>query len=105
MVASDGHLPAAVREDVLLLVTELVTNAVRHAAVGAEDSIRVELRRWPNRVLVEVVDAGAGFTRVRPRGRPDKSGGWGLVLVDRITADWGVVREPSRNCVWFEIEF
>jgi hypothetical protein len=43
VLARNGVLPACVREDVLLLVTELVTNAVRRAEVGPEQSLRVEL--------------------------------------------------------------
>ena len=105
VVAADGDLPGAVREDVLLLVTELVSNAVRHAGVGADGTMQVELRRWPQRLRVEVVDPGSDFTRVPPRSSTDEARGWGLVLVDRIAARWGVGRGPSRTCVWFEIEF
>jgi anti-sigma regulatory factor (Ser/Thr protein kinase) len=105
VVASDGHLPGAVRDDVLLLVTELVTNAVRHAGVGPDESLRVELQRWPQRVRVDVVDCGADLTPVRPRLSRDDPGGWGLVLVDRIAARWGVGRGPSFTRVWFELEF
>ena len=105
MVARDGKLPAGVREDVLLLVTELVTNAVRHAGVGPDESLQVELQRWSRRVRVEVVDPGAGPARVSPQPGPNGGGGWGLVLVDRIAARWGVESGPSRNCVWFEIDY
>jgi anti-sigma regulatory factor (Ser/Thr protein kinase) len=105
VVAGDGRLPTAVRDDVLLLVTELVTNAVRHAGVGPEEVIQVELRCWPQRVRVDVVDPGTELPRVRPRLSPDTAGGWGLVLVDRIAARWGVGRGPAFTRVWFELEF
>jgi two-component sensor histidine kinase len=105
VVDGDGDLPSAVREDVLLLVTELVTNAVRHGGADDDGSVRVELRRWPQRVRVEVVDSGTDVTPVRPRLSRDETGGWGLVLVDHIAARWGVGRGASRTCVWFEIEF
>jgi anti-sigma regulatory factor (Ser/Thr protein kinase) len=105
VVAGDGALPVAVRQDVLLLVTELVNNAVRHAAVGPEQSLRVELRLWPRRVRVEVVDPGTGFTQIRARRPPSEPGGWGLFLVERIADRWGVAREGSGTCVWFEIEY
>jgi anti-sigma regulatory factor (Ser/Thr protein kinase) len=105
LVASDGELPAPVRNDVLLLLTELVTNAVRHGGVSLDESLRVELRLWPRRVRVEVVDGGTHFTQVRPRASGGESGGWGLFLVDRIANSWGVGRGPSGTCVWFEIEF
>jgi len=105
LIAGDGELPAAIRGDVLLLLTELVTNAVRHGGVGPDQSMRVELRQWPRRVRVEVVDPGTQFTKVRPSVRADESGGWGLLLVDRIADRWGVGRSVSGTCVWFEIEF
>jgi anti-sigma regulatory factor (Ser/Thr protein kinase) len=103
VLARNGVLPASVREDVLLLVTELVTNAVRHADVGPEQSLRVELRFSPRRVRVEVFDPGTGFTRDRAPFRGDESGGWGLFLVDQIAHRWAVRRTASGTCVWFEI--
>jgi anti-sigma regulatory factor (Ser/Thr protein kinase) len=104
LVAGDGKLPAAVRADVLLLLTELVTNAVRHGGVGSDQSLRVEVWQWPQLVRVEVVDPGTRFTQVRPGPRRDQSGGWGLFLVDRIADSWGVARAAAGTCVWFEIE-
>jgi anti-sigma regulatory factor (Ser/Thr protein kinase) len=105
LIAGDGELPVAVRADVLLLLTELVTNAVRHSGLRPDESVRVELHQWSRRVRVEVVDTGTQFTRIRPSAREDQSGGWGLFLVDRIANDWGVGRSASGTCVWFEIEF
>jgi anti-sigma regulatory factor (Ser/Thr protein kinase) len=104
LVAGDGKLPAAARADVLLLLTELVTNAVRHGGAGPEQSLRVDVWQWPRRVRVEVVDPGTRFTQLRPGPRRDKSGGWGLFLVDRIADSWGVTRVAAGTCVWFEIE-
>jgi signal transduction histidine kinase len=65
--AGDGSLAAGVREDVLLLVTELVTNAVRHAPVGADQSLRVAVQMGARRVRVEVSDPGARIKPARPR--------------------------------------
>jgi anti-sigma regulatory factor (Ser/Thr protein kinase) len=103
VVAGDGALPASVRGDVLLLVTELVSNAVLHAEVGPARSLRVELRFSPRRVRVEVVDPGAGFTPALAPSGGDESGGWGLFLVDQIAHRWGVRRMASGRCVWFDI--
>ena len=105
LTAGDGRLPAATRADVLLLLTELVTNAVRHGGVAPDQTLRVEVRQWPRRVRVEVVDPGTRFTQVRPGSRGNESGGWGLFLVDRIADSWGVAPAPAGTCVWFEIEF
>ena len=105
LTAGNGRLPAAARADVLLLLTELVTNAVRHGGVPPDQTVSVEVRQWPRRVRVEVVDPGTRFTQVRPGSRGDESGGWGLFLVDRIADSWGVARALAGTCVWFEIEF
>jgi hypothetical protein len=45
LLAANGGLPSAVRDDVLLLLTELVSNAVRHAEVGPGRAVRVELQQ------------------------------------------------------------
>jgi anti-sigma regulatory factor (Ser/Thr protein kinase) len=105
LIAGDGELPPAVRADVLLLLTELVTNAVRHGGVGPDESLRVDWRLWPRRIRVEVVDQGTEFTQIRPRDTAGESGGWGLFLVDRIADSWGVGRSAAGTSVWFEIEF
>jgi anti-sigma regulatory factor (Ser/Thr protein kinase) len=105
VAASAGRLPAAVRHDVLLLVTELVANAVRHAGVGPDQSLRIEVRQWPRRLRVGVVDPGGHFHQVRPRKDTDGPGGLGLVLVERIAARWGVGHGAPGTRVWFEIEF
>ena len=105
IVAGDGALPEPVRDDVLLLATELVSNAVRHAGVGPDKSLQVEVRRWPRQVRVAVVDPGAGFEPPGQHPPRDGPGGLGLLLLDRIADRWGVSREPAGTRVWFEIDF
>jgi two-component sensor histidine kinase len=105
VLAGDGLVPAAVRDEVLLLVTELITNAWRHAHMGADRPLRVELRRWSGLVRLAVIDGGTGFTPDPERANGDEPGGWGLLLVDRIANDWGVVPTTSGTRVWFEISF
>lgn len=101
--AGDGAVPASAREDLLLLVSELVTNAVRHAGVGPERTLRVELERWPRHVRVEVAHPGPAFEPDIAPPSPDATGGWGLVLVDRIADRWGIVSRTGRTYVWFEL--
>jgi anti-sigma regulatory factor (Ser/Thr protein kinase) len=90
-----GH-PEAI-QDARLLISELVTNSVRH---GAGESISLLIDAEPPGVLrCEVVDDGSGFV---PRGREGREiGGWGLDLVEQISRSWGV-REGSTH-VWFEL--
>jgi anti-sigma regulatory factor (Ser/Thr protein kinase) len=89
-----------VRPDVMLLVSELITNSVKY---GGEGDLRLQIDAPnPRRVRVEVVDQGGGFEPVA-RDRPaTEPGGWGLHLVEALTARWGV-HEGSTH-VWFEIE-
>jgi serine/threonine-protein kinase RsbW len=105
LVACNGALPRTVRDDVRLLLTELVTNAVRHADAGPARLVRVELRQRRGAVRVAVCDEGSGFAPEAPCSRPDETGGWGLVLVDRIADRWAVTRTATGTCVWFEIRY
>jgi signal transduction histidine kinase len=87
-----------VREDARLLVTELVTNAVRH---GRGETVRIILDRpEPDRLRCEVIDDGHGFLPIARAGSRD-GGGWGLNLVEQLSESWGV-REGSTH-VWFEL--
>ena len=93
------ELGDATLEDARLLVTELVTNSVRH---GQGESVRVILdRRGPDQLRCEVVDDGSGFLPIARPAHADQDGGWGLHLVERLARDWGV-REGSTH-VWFEL--
>jgi two-component sensor histidine kinase len=104
LLAGNGTLPSSVRDDVLLLVTELVTNAVRHSSAGPDGQVRVELRRGTDSVRVAVSDEGTGFTADAPL-EPNEAGGWGLALVDRIADRWAVTPAGLGTCAWFEIEY
>lgn len=103
LLGCNGELPRSIRDDVLLLVTELVSNAVRHGKPGADRAVRVELRRRKRMVRVAVFDRGGGFTAEAPHAAQDKSGGWGLLLVDQIADRWAVTPTASGTCAWFEI--
>jgi anti-sigma regulatory factor (Ser/Thr protein kinase) len=101
----DGELPATVRDDVLLLVSELVSNAVLHAGAGPERPLQVQLLRGPRWLVVTVADEGPGFTWHPNSERRNGSGGWGLFLVDRIADCWGVECTASGARVWFELAY
>ena len=105
LAALDEHLDAKCRQNLHLVVTELVTNSVRHSGVGRAGSVGLDVRVRPPRIRVEVTDPGPGF---EPEVRPptpddlDRVGGWGLFLVDELTDGWGVVRDDLTR-VWFEM--
>jgi anti-sigma regulatory factor (Ser/Thr protein kinase) len=86
-----------------LLVSELVTNVVRHTSgdrsIAASD---MRVRVYPDRVRIEVRDDGPGLNRRDPGGDPEIGGGWGLFLVDELADEWGI-ESGVQNCVWFEL--
>jgi anti-sigma regulatory factor (Ser/Thr protein kinase) len=97
------HLPAHYFDDVRLLVTELVTNSLRHGALGAGDAIHLVVQLEPTTLRVEVRDPGSGFDVPAPPQTPDLGAGWGLFLLGRIADRWGIRHQPS-TCVWFEMD-
>jgi anti-sigma regulatory factor (Ser/Thr protein kinase) len=93
-------IDADLKGDVALLVSELVTNSVKHGAAG---DLKLHITApTPRRLRVEVVDQGFGFLpKPREEGRTEP-GGWGLHLVEQLADRWGV-HEGSTH-VWFEID-
>jgi anti-sigma regulatory factor (Ser/Thr protein kinase) len=98
------ELPGDRMRDVRLLVSELVTNAVRHAGIPAGDPIRMLVDTGDGCLRVEIADGGDGFEPRRPEPDPARASGWGLYLVEQLADRWGV--EPARpgTRIWFEID-
>jgi anti-sigma regulatory factor (Ser/Thr protein kinase) len=87
-----------------LLVSEVVTNCVRHAGLSTKDDIVVTVRPVATAVRVEVVDKGRGFDPARvPAPQLRETGGWGLYLVAKLADRWGVEQDGTTR-VWFEID-
>ena len=86
-------------ESAVLLLTELVSNAVRYA--GGEVRVRAGVR--DDLLLVEVCDAVDALPVVRPRPEGDLESGRGMVLVEALADRWGADALPSGKRVWFEI--
>jgi anti-sigma regulatory factor (Ser/Thr protein kinase) len=80
-----------------LLVSELVTNAVKY---GAEGPVRVEVLSDSSRLRAEVIDEGNGF--VAKERTSDQEGGWGLPLVEHLADRWGTFEGSTH--VWFELD-
>lgn len=90
-------------EDARLLLSELVTNAVKY---GGEGSLRIVVRSVGDATHVEVVDQGGGFAareteRHRDRQDLEHVGGWGLPLVETLADEWGSFEGSTH--VWFRV--
>jgi integral membrane sensor domain MASE1/anti-sigma regulatory factor (Ser/Thr protein kinase) len=99
----EPRLEHAVFANLRLLVSELVTNSVRHAHTPASASLELRATVFTDRVRVEVGDDGQGFDPREKTPSRDKSSGWGLYLVDQLADRWGVANTHGTN-VWFEID-
>jgi anti-sigma regulatory factor (Ser/Thr protein kinase) len=95
--ALEPHLADGASETLKLLVSEVVTNAVKHGD-GARS---VELHaHWNGEVCIEVSDHGDGFAPVPRVGALDEPGGFGLYLVGQLADRWGVETNGATT-VWF----
>ena len=88
-------------ESARLVVSELVTNAVNHAAALHGGHVDVSIWMSPERLRIEVRDIGAGFNPT-PRAASNGAGGWGLHLVDQLAEDWGVTSDHG-TVVWCDL--
>jgi anti-sigma regulatory factor (Ser/Thr protein kinase) len=118
-VQRDDHAPAAARDavsrfagvvgaerldDLRLLTSELVTNAVKYGGAG---DLRLHMDVRGNRLRVEITDQGTGFdaqSKADARDREDleQVGGWGLPIVEALAQDWGSFEGSTH--VWFEFD-
>jgi integral membrane sensor domain MASE1/anti-sigma regulatory factor (Ser/Thr protein kinase) len=95
-------LSEAVYSDVQLLVSELVTNSVRHAQLEDGDLIALHVESAGRILRVEVSDPGKGFGSTIPDPAPRGLGGWGLFLTEELADRWGINRAGGRTTVWLE---
>lgn len=95
------HLPPERRDDALILISELVTNAVRHGGADETQEVIVRLAATPHAVHGKIVDQGPGF--VAPSApSPRADGGFGLVLLQQLSRRWRVSAAPGAT-VSFEL--
>ncbi len=93
-------------DEVELLVSELVTNAVRHSDSGrrAHGVVRLVVADDGHALHVAVIDEGSSehVPRMRPLSA-DSDGGRGLWLVDQIASEWGAYEDRAGHVVWFQV--
>ena len=97
-----GLVPPEVMIDLALVVSEMVTNSVKHSA-RPDQNVDVSIRAGPDVVRVEVRDGGPGFEPAPLVAAPPLgAGGWGLFIVDRLATQWGA--KPG-GVVWAELDY
>jgi anti-sigma regulatory factor (Ser/Thr protein kinase) len=97
-----GDIDPPLMETLRLLVTELVSNSVRHAH---SDTVALKIVVGRSAVITEVTDEGPGFEPgpPEPAAGHNSESGWGLFLVERLANRWGVVQDAGTTRVWFEL--
>jgi anti-sigma regulatory factor (Ser/Thr protein kinase) len=86
-------------EQARLLVSELVTNSVRHAGLRPDHRIDLAIEAAPSAVRIVVADPGPGF-EPPPQHSPNTEGGFGLFFVEQLADRWGT----DENGVWVEFD-
>jgi anti-sigma regulatory factor (Ser/Thr protein kinase) len=91
-------------DDLRLLVSEVVTNSVRHAGLRPSDEVAVLVTADRTGVRAEILDPGPGFEPPSSGPAAGSGSGWGLFLVERVADRWGVDRVNGSTRVWFELD-
>ena len=102
-------LPPRVRDEAQLLVTELLSNSIRHAALRADERIRI-WAGWSGRRLKVIVRDRDNSKPSQPVGiagsirpAPGAESGWGLFIVNRLATRWGAIHDGGSG-YWFELD-
>ncbi len=95
------NLDASLFQSLILLVSEVVSNAVRHSPGPRESPIELVATSTGEAIRITVTDAGSGFTP-RPRDPTGTNDGYGLYLLEKVATSWGVDSDGDTK-VWFEL--
>jgi anti-sigma regulatory factor (Ser/Thr protein kinase) len=98
------HVASETLEDAQLLVTELVTNSVRHSGTTEGDDIVVRVHLWRQMCRLEVEDHGRDAVIAPQPLDPMAGSGIGLNLVQMLSQRWGVIQPPNGPTrVWAQL--
>lgn len=98
LLASGVYEPIA--DDAAVIVSELFSNALRHARPLPSGQIRVAWTRQGDLIELEVSDGGATTQPRRARSTLSSLGGRGLGIVETLAREWGVRHDGSETTVW-----
>ena len=87
-------------DDALLILSELITNAVRHARPLTAGSLRVSWTISPTQIGVSVTDGGSSTAPVATAAAMSAIGGRGLHIVHHLASSWDVTRGEEGTTVW-----
>ena len=100
-ICADAQMPPQTTETALLLVSEVVTNALSYG--DGQPVIDIDVH--PDRMRVSVTDDAEGTPRVQRQDHGLSEHGRGLFLVESLASRWGVNRRvPTGKSVWFELD-
>ena len=99
-----GSADAALIADARLLVSELVTNCISHARLDGDQALQLTMSLNATTLHVTLHDSGTADTVNRRTPGPERRGGYGLDLVERLSSAWGVERDPHGTTVWFDLD-
>ena len=102
MRSLEGYVPPEIIQDLNLLVSELVTNSVKHGSLMRDQAIEIDANPTSRGIRIEVTNPGRGELSNSVELRPRESG-WGLLLVTKIASRWGMTTNGS-TLIWFEID-
>lgn len=100
---TDEGVAGSVIEDAALVLSELLSNALRHARPLVSGLVRVTWQVRKDCVEIAVSDGGSATEPGLRRPRPEKSGGHGLEIVERLSRNWGVAHENGATTVWAKL--
>jgi anti-sigma regulatory factor (Ser/Thr protein kinase) len=101
--ALDSAVPTEVLDDLRLLATELLSNAVVHDCIEPRATLKVRAERRQDSIVMEITNpSGADTTPTTETAQVEDIHGRGLHLVDQIARDWGF-ESNGEMTVWFEL--
>ena len=96
-------VPDQARDDVLLVLSELVSNAVRHAEPLPTGEIGVSWSVTPDVIHLEITDGGASTRPQASVVAMTSMGGRGLDIVRSVSSRWGVIEREGSVTVWADL--